>query len=108
MHALWTTLLAVALAASSAVGQAPQAGTPLACAQSPATNAAPPGVEQEVDKRWSFSGSAYTYFVPDSHEYVQPTFTADRGWLHLETRYNYEDLETGSAWGATILAGGTH
>jgi hypothetical protein len=36
--------------------------------------------------------------VPDDREYVQPTFMADRGWLHLETRYNYENLETGSVW----------
>jgi hypothetical protein len=49
-------------------------------------------------KPWSFSASAYTYFVPDSRNYVQPTVTADRQWLHLEARYNYEDLDTGSAW----------
>ena len=30
--------------------------------------------------------------------YVQPHITADRGWLHLEARYNYEDRDTGSAW----------
>ena len=29
---------------------------------------------------------------------MQPTITADRQWLHLEARYNYEDLETGSLW----------
>lgn len=29
---------------------------------------------------------------------MQPTFKADHGWLHLEARYNYEDLETGSVW----------
>ncbi|HWT79462.1 MAG TPA: hypothetical protein VN648_11745, partial [Candidatus Methylomirabilis sp.] len=45
---------------------------------------------------WSFSASAYTYFVPDSRDYVQPTVTADRRWLHLEARYNYENLETAS------------
>jgi hypothetical protein len=49
-------------------------------------------------KPWSFSASAYTYFVPDNRNYVQPTVTADRQWLHLEARYNYEDLDTGSAW----------
>jgi hypothetical protein len=51
-----------------------------------------------VEKAWSFSASAYTYIVPDSREYVQPTVTANHGWLHLEARYNYEGLETGSAW----------
>ena len=60
-------------------------------------------------KKWEFSASAYTYFVPDSDEsddYVQPTFTADRGWLHLEARYNYEALDTGSAWLGFNFAGG--
>jgi hypothetical protein len=50
------------------------------------------------EKAWSFSASASTYIVPDDREYVQPTFTADHGWLHLEARYNYEGLKTGSAW----------
>jgi hypothetical protein len=47
---------------------------------------------------WSFSASAYAYFVPDSRDYVQPTISADRRWLHLEARYNYEDRETASVW----------
>ena len=57
-------------------------------------------------KAWSFSASAYTYFVPDDREYVQPTFTADRNWLHLEARYNYEALDTGSAWVGYNFSGG--
>jgi len=55
---------------------------------------------------WSFSASAYTYILPDSGNYVQPTFTADRGWLHLEARYNYEALDTGSAWVGSNFSGG--
>jgi hypothetical protein len=47
---------------------------------------------------WYFSASAYTYIVPDSRDYVQPTITVDRRWLHLEARYNYEDLDTASVW----------
>ncbi len=50
------------------------------------------------EKAWSYSASAFTYFVPDGRDYVQPTLTADRGWLHLEARYNYEALDTASAW----------
>jgi hypothetical protein len=53
---------------------------------------------QQEEKSWSFSGSVYGYIVPDSREYVQPTLTADHGLLHLEARYNYEDLDTGSVW----------
>ena len=48
--------------------------------------------------RWSFSASAYTYILPESENYVQPTITADRGSLHLEARFNYEGLDTGSTW----------
>ena len=36
--------------------------------------------------------------LPDEPNYVQPAVTADRGWLHLEGRFNYEDRDTGSAW----------
>ena len=64
-------------------------------------------VTEEADEEaWSFSASATTYIVPDFQEYVQPTFTADRGWLHLEARYNYENLETGSAWIGYNFSGG--
>jgi hypothetical protein len=42
--------------------------------------------------------SVYDYLLPDDTDYVQPTFIADRGWLHLETRYNSEDLQSGSVW----------
>jgi hypothetical protein len=48
--------------------------------------------------QWAFSLTASGYFVPDGRDYAQPTVTADRGWLHLEARFNYEALETGSAW----------
>ena len=55
---------------------------------------------------WSFSASAYAYFVPEGDDYVQPTITADRGGLHLEARYNYEDRGAGSAWvGYTVSLG---
>jgi hypothetical protein len=73
-----------------------QATTNAAVAMS--TNDAPALTKEAAEKGWSFYASAYTYVVPDSREYVQPTFTADRGWLHLEGRYNYEGLDTGSVW----------
>jgi len=59
-----------------------------------------------AEPAWDFSASAYNYFVPDDPDYLQPTVTADRGALHLEARYNYEDLETGSVWAGYNLAGG--
>jgi len=53
----------------------------------------PPSTEQ-----WAFYASVYGYIVPESRDYVNPNFTADRGALHLEARYNYEGLETSSLW----------
>lgn len=55
---------------------------------------------------WTFSASAFYYFVPDDRDFLMPIVTADRGRLHLEARYNYEDLDTGSAWIGCILGGG--
>lgn len=89
------------LAAVHARGQTPVAPPPSA-----ATDAPPPAAEDAEEQRWSFSASAYTYVVPDDQDYVQPTVTADRGWLHLEARYNYEALETGSAWVGWNFSGG--
>jgi hypothetical protein len=71
-----------------------------------ATNSVPAATETGAESKWAFSASAYTYFVPDSREYVQPSLAADRGSLHLEARYNYEDLETGSVWVGYNFGGG--
>ncbi|HXV60272.1 MAG TPA: hypothetical protein VEK15_06225 [Vicinamibacteria bacterium] len=45
---------------------------------------------------WSFALSAFVFDPPKDSPYISPIFYADRGGLHLEARYNYEDLETGS------------
>ena len=71
-----------------------------------ATPTQPAPAEPPDDTAWSFSASAYTYLVPEAGNYVQPTFTADRGWLHLEARYNYEALDSGSAWVGYNFSGG--
>lgn len=85
--------IAVVLAACNALAQA--------TTSAPVSGAAntTPALTKDADERaWSFSASAYTYILPDSRNYVQPTIMADRGWLHLEARYNYEDVDAGSAW----------
>ena len=79
------------------------AGSPSGSAQ---TNSVPAEPEPEP-RAWKFSASVMGYFVPDSRDYAQPTFTADHDWLHLEARYNYEALETGSAWVGYNFGGGT-
>ncbi len=46
----------------------------------PETEDTPPPISKETDgMTWSFSNFAYTYFVPDGGDIVQPTVTADRG-----------------------------
>jgi hypothetical protein len=47
---------------------------------------------------WEVSLTVDGYIPPNEDGYVSPIVTADRGWLHLETRYNYENLRTGSLW----------
>ena len=73
---------------------------------STATSATPEVTKEADEKAWSFSVSAATYIVPNDQEYAQPTFTADRDWLHLEARYNYESLKTGSVWVGYNFSGG--
>jgi hypothetical protein len=70
------------------------------------TNTAPVVAEESASRAWAFSVSAYAYLVPDDRDYLQPTITADRNWLHLEARYNYEALDTGSAWVGYNFGGG--
>ena len=90
-------LAVIAIALAPACNTVLAQGTILA----PATTVASPTpavAKAEAEKTWSLSASAYTYIVPDSREYVQPTLAADRGRLHLEARYNYESLDTASLW----------
>src|SRR5215813_10125952 len=53
---------------------------------------------------WSFNLVTDGYIVAGSQSYVNPSFAADRKWLHLETRYNNEDLRTGSFFGSGITS----
>ena len=76
----------------------------IAQATIPATS--PADAREEEARKWSFSAAIYTYIVPDQHDYVQPTITADHDWLHLEARYNYETLDSGSMWIGYNFAGG--
>ena len=46
-------------------------------------------------RSWNFGGEANFYFIKDNF-FVNPIITADHEWLHLETRYNYEDFQTTS------------
>ena len=97
MRLLAGLAIAIALMDNAVFAQAPTT------VPAPAAATTPPA---EDEKAWSFSASASTYTVPDDPNFVQPTVTADRGWLHLEARYNYEALDTGSAWVGYNFSGG--
>jgi hypothetical protein len=95
---------ALLVAASSAAAQTPT-GAPLAPA--PAAQAAAPQSAAPADRvTWAFGVVVNTYLVPESANFAQPIITADRGWLHLETRYNYEAQKTGSIWAGVNFGGG--
>jgi len=64
-------------------------------AQTPDT---PPPGSDTANHEWSFSLATSGYIIPDDQSYASPTFSADHKWLHLEARYNYENLETASLW----------
>jgi hypothetical protein len=49
-------------------------------------------------EEWSLALTGFVFDPPDESSYFSPIFYADRGALHLEARYNYEDMETGSVF----------
>jgi hypothetical protein len=91
MRILTVGVAALALAAGQAAAEGTTYVAPTVIPPSTVAGAAQP-------RAWSCSASLFGYFVPDGQDYAQPSFAADRGRLHLEGRYNYEALKTGSAW----------
>jgi hypothetical protein len=63
-----------------------------------ASDAAVQDDTEKKEAKWDFSLLTFTYLAQHARDYVNPNFTADRDWLHLEARYNYEALKTGSVW----------
>ena len=47
---------------------------------------------------WEYTLTIDGYIVPEGTSYVNPVLTADHNWLHLEARYNDENLRTASLW----------
>ncbi|HXV76964.1 MAG TPA: hypothetical protein VD788_11675 [Candidatus Polarisedimenticolaceae bacterium] len=68
----------------------------------------PPGhaAPRPTEQTWEIYASLYAYLGSPEPDYLQPTLAADRGALHLEARYNYEDLSTGSFWAGYNLSAG--
>jgi hypothetical protein len=49
-----------------------------------------------VQKNWAYSATLFGYFVPVDRNFLSGIAYADHGSLHLEGRYNYEDINTAS------------
>lgn len=61
--------------------------------------------EKSAPASWDFGVDANFYFFKDDF-IILPVFRADRKALHLEARYNYEDIETASIWAGYNFTGG--
>lgn len=55
--------------------------------------------------RWNHNIEGWFYFMQDDFIF-SPIYGVDKDWLHLEARYNYEDLNTFSAWFGYNFNGG--
>lgn len=53
---------------------------------------------------WKFNLEGDFYFTDPF--FVLPLITADKDWVHLEARYNYEELKTFSGWLGYNFSGG--
>ena len=54
--------------------------------------------EETAETEWEYSLSISTYLAQNGGDYANPNLVADSRWLHLEARYNYEAIKTGSFW----------
>lgn len=65
------------------------------------------GQTAATEPPWSGSATVFTYLIPGEGNYAQPTVALDRKALHIEGRFNYEALRTGSLWAGYNFEGGT-
>ena len=95
MKGIGSTLLAASIAPLGWAGAAEAQQAP------PSATAAAPSAPA-----WEVNLSGALYLLPDEEDFVQPTLRANRGRLHLETRYNYEDRNSVSVFAGANFAWG--
>jgi hypothetical protein len=78
----------------------------LVAMRGPAAALAPVDSTASAPESFEFTASLFAYLLPDDDEYLCPILYADRGRLHVEARYNYEDLRTASLWVGRTWGGG--
>ena len=59
-----------------------------------------------IPSPWSFAAAVYHYILPGEKNTTTLLGYADHKALHLEARYNYEDLKTGSVFGGYMFETG--
>jgi len=59
---------------------------------------APEITPEQDDNGWKYSLCVSTYLEQHARDFANPTVSVDHDWLHIEARYNYEALKTGSLW----------
>lgn len=47
-----------------------------------------------------------SFYIYKNDFFILPIYQVDKDWLHLEARYNYEDMNTFSAWFGYNFTGG--
>lgn len=63
--------------------------------------------QESTSPTWNFGTELDVYAFEGGDKFLLPFLKADRGWLHLEARYNYEDMQTFSAWAGYNWEGST-
>jgi hypothetical protein len=51
-------------------------------------------------------GLAMSFYIFSDDFFVLPVYQVNKNWLHLEARYNYEDMNTFSVWSGYSFSGG--
>jgi len=62
-------------------------------------------LESPKEKKWELGADINNYIYTDDYIFM-PVFRADYNKLHLEARYNYEDMNTFSGWIGYNMKGG--
>ena len=55
---------------------------------------------------WTIGATAYAYFVPNERDFVMAVVPVDVRLVHVEARYNYEAVRSGSAFAGVNVAWG--
>jgi len=60
--------------------------------------AGPATAADEGERSWTASATAYAYFVPEAPDFVMLIVPVQIGRVHVEARYDYEALHSGSGF----------